>query len=103
MTLDRVINRFVANCGPTTRDYNSIMLTASEYLKKLQDPLWYGEQDENGVDLSLIRENLKHTPAERLIRGDRARRSALQLLEYGREQRERNAGAKRPCENRNAS
>ena len=53
--------------------------------------LWYGEQDENGVDLSLIRENLKLTPSERLLRGDRARQSALQLLEYGRQQRKSNA------------
>mgnify|MGYP001470730548 CR=1 FL=1 len=52
------------------------------------DPLWYGEQDANGVDLSLIRENLKLTPRERLLRGDRARRSTLRLLEYGRRQRE---------------
>ncbi len=26
----------------------------------------YGDQDENGVDLSLLRENLKLTPTERL-------------------------------------
>lgn len=26
----------------------------------------YGDQDENGVDLSLLRENLKLTPRERL-------------------------------------
>jgi hypothetical protein len=56
-----------------------------------QDPRWYGEQDGNGVDLSLIRENLKLTPRERLLRGDRARRSALQLLDYGRRQREETA------------
>ena len=55
------------------------------------DALWYGEQDANGVDLSLIRENLKLTPRERLLRGDRARESALRLLEYGRRQREKNA------------
>jgi hypothetical protein len=28
----------------------------------------YGEQDENGVDLSLLRENLKLTPRERLAK-----------------------------------
>lgn len=28
----------------------------------------FGEQDENGVDLSLLRENLKLTPTERLLR-----------------------------------
>jgi hypothetical protein len=69
--------------------------SADDYLKKLQDPLWYGEQDENGVDLSLIRENLKLTPEERLLRGDRARRGALELLEYGRRQREENAWRER--------
>ena len=37
-----------------------------------QSPLWYGEQDANGVDLSLLRENLKLTPRERLLRADRA-------------------------------
>jgi hypothetical protein len=45
-------------------------MTAEEYLEKLKDPLWYGEQDENGVDLSLIRENLNLSPVERLRRGD---------------------------------
>jgi len=56
--------------------------------------VWYGDQDANGVDLSLIHENLKLTPSERLLRGDRARRSALRLLEYGRQQRARDAGRK---------
>jgi hypothetical protein len=32
----------------------------------------YGEQDENGVDISLLRENLKLTPAERLIKHQKA-------------------------------
>jgi hypothetical protein len=59
-----------------------------------QDPLWYGAQDANGVDLSLIRENLKLTPRERLLQGDRARQSALRLLHYGRRQREQNARSK---------
>ena len=30
----------------------------------------FPEQDENGVDLSLIRENLRLSPAERLRKGD---------------------------------
>lgn len=42
-------------------------------------PNYYGEQDENGIDLSLIRENLKLTPEERIRKGDRARRQALKL------------------------
>jgi len=49
---------------------------------------YYGEQDENGVDLSLIRENLKLTPLERIRKGDLARRQALKMLEYGRRHRE---------------
>ena len=49
------------------------------YLKKLADPHYYGEQDENGVDLSLIRENLKLSPLQRLRKGDRLSRS-LQAL-----------------------
>ncbi len=52
----------------------------------------YGEQDENGVDLSLIRENLKLTPLERLRRAELARRQTLRLLEYGRRHREDSAG-----------
>jgi len=37
------------------------------------------EQDEDGVDLSLIRANLKLSPTERLRRGERALKSALWL------------------------
>lgn len=44
----------------------------------------YGDYDANGVDLSLIRENLRLTPLERIRVGDAARRQALKLLEYGR-------------------
>ena len=57
-------------------------MTAEEYLAKLRDPKWYGEQDENGVDLSLIRENLKLTPTERLRQGDAATTDALRLREH---------------------
>jgi hypothetical protein len=71
------------------------MLTAEEYLARLRDPKWYGEQDENGVDLSLIRENLKMTPEERLLRGDQGRRSALELMKYGRAAREKRPAADR--------
>ena len=46
-------------------------------------------QDENGVDLTLILENLRLTPIERLRKADRSRRSALRLMELGRLSRER--------------
>jgi hypothetical protein len=65
------------------------MMTAEEYLEKMRSPTWYGEQDENGVDLSLIRCSLELTPEERLLEGDRARRGALELQEYGRIHREK--------------
>ena len=56
--------------------------------KRFCGPDYYGEQDENGIDLSLIRENLKLTPLERIRKADAARRQALWLLEYGRRHRE---------------
>ncbi|HEY4330455.1 MAG TPA: hypothetical protein VGN88_12020, partial [Phycisphaerae bacterium] len=49
------------------------------YLKKLADPHYYGEQDKNGVDLSLIRENLKLTPLERVRRGSRISKSLREM------------------------
>jgi hypothetical protein len=63
-------------------------MTAEEYLAKMRDPHWYGEQDENGVDLSLIKENLALSYEERLIRGDRGRRSALELRKHVRTERD---------------
>ena len=56
---------------------------------------YYGEQDENGIDLSLIRENLRLTPLERIRKADAARRQALRLLEYGRRHREHTIRANR--------
>ena len=44
----------------------------------------YGEQDDNGVDVSLIRENLRLSPLERLRRGDRATTDALHLRRHAR-------------------
>ena len=45
---------------------------------------YYGEQDENGIDLSLIRENLNLTPLERIRRGETLADETLVLIEYGR-------------------
>ncbi len=55
----------------------------------------FPEQDENGVDLSLIRTNLRLSPVERLRKGDQARRSALRLMRLGRQHRQRQT---RPAE-----
>jgi hypothetical protein len=62
-----------------TRDPNQPVYFGADY---------YGEQSPEGVDLSLIRENLKLTPLERIRKADRMRRQALKLLEYGRRHRE---------------
>ncbi len=59
-------------------------MTLEEYLAQFCGPHCYGEQDENGVDLSLIRQNLRLTPEERLLRGDHARRGVLELQRHAR-------------------
>ncbi|TWT41721.1 hypothetical protein RAS1_28420 [Phycisphaerae bacterium RAS1] len=54
------------------------------YLKEHCGPLCYGEQDENGIDLSLIRANLKLTPLERARLADAMRRQTERLNEIRR-------------------
>jgi hypothetical protein len=49
----------------------------------LDEPI---EFDENGVNLTLIRENLKLSPAQRLLRGVQRRREALRQMEINRQQ-----------------
>lgn len=55
-----------------------------EYLEKFCGPGKYGEQDENGVDLSLIRGNLRRTPTERLRLGDRATSDQIWIRQHAR-------------------
>lgn len=43
----------------------------------------FPEQNEDGVDLSLIRGNLRMSPQERLRRAYRGRYQAMRLMEYG--------------------
>jgi hypothetical protein len=52
----------------------------------------YGEYDENGVDLSLIRYMLQRTPLERLVLMEQHARDTQVLLEYGRRHRQTKAG-----------
>ena len=54
--------------------------------------VWF-DQDENGVDLTHLRENLKLTPAERISRHGRATIFASELKEAG----ERYRAAQRGC------
>ena len=43
-----------------------------------------GQYDENGVDVSLIRANLRVSPTERARRAERARLAALRVQAIGR-------------------
>jgi len=47
----------------------------------------YGEQDENGVDISLLRENLKLTPTERLQKHQKALRLYWEVRRAGAKSR----------------
>ena len=49
----------------------------------------FGEQDENGVDLSLLRENLKLTPTERMHKHNRALLFVRELQRAGQAYRDR--------------
>jgi hypothetical protein len=45
------------------------------------------QYDENGIDLSLIRANMRLTASERAGRAERARQAALRVQQIGREAR----------------
>jgi hypothetical protein len=47
-----------------------------------QAAYWKSIQDENGVDLTLIRENLKLSPLERLRKCERAYLDMLRIRRY---------------------
>ncbi len=44
----------------------------------------YGDQDENGIDLSLIRANLKLTPSERFYKAQRTATLFVSFREAGK-------------------
>ena len=46
-----------------------------------------GQYDQNGVDLSLIRANMKLAPEERARRAERARKAAMRVQQIGRDSR----------------
>lgn len=57
--------------------YGILALMQQESMEDLirfqeDNPNYWGDQDENGVDLARLRENLKLTPAERIARNDQA-------------------------------
>ena len=67
----------------------------AEYLKKMQSPNWYGEQDENGIDLGIIRENLRLSIEERLAKASCGRRSVLENQRIGKYSPQERTGAGR--------
>jgi hypothetical protein len=60
-----------------------------------ENPDVWGDQDENGVDLARLRENLKLTPAERIRQNDIALVFALQLEAAGERHRVRSRAIKK--------
>lgn len=69
--------------------YRGKELTWEEYAELIKPYInTYGDQDENGIDLSLIRENLKLTATERVRQGDRHARGTERLIELGRRYRQ---------------
>lgn len=61
------------------------------------DANWYGEQNAEGVGLSLIRENLRLTPIERLRRMERHSREVRILMEHGRRSSRRDSNGSQRC------
>jgi hypothetical protein len=51
----------------------------------------FGDYDQNGVDLTLLRWMLSLKPLERLAEMERHARDTLTLLEYGRQHRQAQA------------
>ena len=57
-------------------------------LQWMEDRNRFAEQNEDGVDLSLIQSMLEITPIERIRMGHRHRLQTLRLLEIGRRNRQ---------------
>jgi hypothetical protein len=59
------------------------------HLDRVRYPLgpYFGEYNEAGVDLSLLRYMLSLSPLERLVRMEQHARDTLTLYEYGRKHR----------------
>lgn len=70
--------------SPHGRRYDDVM---SDALARRD--LNYGEQDENGVDLTLIRYMLSLPTSERLRKMDEFAEGTLRLFEIGRRHREK--------------
>jgi hypothetical protein len=82
-----------ATTGPEAGEEPAARL--EELLKRPPNWDYFGEYDENGVDLSLLRYMLSLSPLERLRVIDRAARDALILMEHGRRHREAQSGRHR--------
>ena len=73
---------------PTKTDEAELSPEALEIIRWQEEhPDAWGDQDENGVDLARLRENLKLTPAERLRQNGLALVFARRLEEAGERSR----------------
>ncbi len=58
-------------------------MTAAQWAQWQAYTHGFGEQDENGIDISLLRENLRLTPTERLHKHQRALRTYREVYDAG--------------------
>lgn len=80
---------------PTKRENEQAAAVPEELEFNSTRPLqgdFYGEYDDNGVDLSLIRYMLRLSTLERLTQMEQYARDTLTLGEYGRRHREAKTG-----------
>lgn len=90
MDIDEITRRIAAASAEELADLSNWKVDLSDIVMNPRPRMTpYGEQDENGVDVSLIRVNLRLTPLERIRQGDEMMRQALRLREYGRLARKR--------------
>ena len=84
---DSMSQKQTPNPMESSSDNLTATTPAADALGKPLGP-YFGEYDENGVDLSLLRYMLSLTPRERVLRLEKFARDTVKLMEYGRRHRE---------------
>ena len=71
------------NDPPSEETTNPLGLTADQWVQWQAYTHGYGEQDANGIDVSLLRQNLLLTPTERLRKHQKALKLYLEVQNAG--------------------
>ncbi len=66
-----------------TESEDRLGMTEEQWARFQEYTHGYGDQDENGIDLSTLRENLKLTPSQRLARLQKAAEFHMELRRAG--------------------